>query len=102
VEAKLDTNTKITQEGATAAVTNAKVAASAAVTAATKAAATEDRLVGMLNGSLDDRMHSIVKTYFDPLAQQVRAQAEQGEKNMTEIRLALGELRDRTKAPPAG
>ncbi len=86
--AKIDDNTALTRAGASAAVSNAKVAASAANNAATKA----DELAKQMNGALDERIKSIVKEHFDPLKEAVTAHAQQDERNMAEVRDALQKL----------
>ena len=94
VERKIDINTALTKAGTEAAATNAKVAASAATKAADKAEA----LAVQMNGGLDDRMIAIVKAHTEPLASLMELHSKQDDKNMAEIRLALGELRDQVKA----
>lgn len=89
---KIDANTDLTKEGTQEASTNAKIAASTARVAAVKASEMSDKL----NGSLDAKITNIVKEYFTPLESAIKLHAEQDEKNMKEIREALGELRDRT------
>lgn len=93
VETKIDTNTQMTKAGTTAAAVNAKAAQQAAQLASNKA----DILVSKLNGDMDDRIRSIVSEHTDHLVTMFKAHSEQDDKNMAEIRRALGELRDRTK-----
>ena len=90
---KIEANTVLTMAGTTAATQNAVVAASAANQASEKA----DVLIEQMNGKLENRIEAIVKTHTEPIASALRAHAEQDDKNMAEIRQALGELRDNTK-----
>jgi hypothetical protein len=98
VEAKVDDNTALTKAGTKAAATNALTAANTAadakVAAITAANNTQD-LISQLNGGLDHKVHATATSHFDTLSAAVQAHAEQDDKNMTEIRQALGELRDR-------
>ncbi len=90
---KIDDNTKLTVAGTQAAVVNARRAADSASDAKEAAAAMANRL----NGTLDEKIEVIVRQHIDPLIAMVRSHTEQDERNMTEIRTALGELRDRTR-----
>ena len=93
VETKIDNNTKITKEGVEAAANNAQAAADAANASAAKT----DALSEQLNGKLEARITAIVKEYTEPLVVMFRVHSEQDDKNMMEIRRALGELRVRAK-----
>lgn len=90
---KIDDNTEMTKIGSAAAVKTAAVAASAATEAAEKT----DALIEQMNGKLEARITAIVRTHTEPIATAIRIHTEQDDKNMVEIRTALGELRDRTK-----
>jgi hypothetical protein len=91
---KIDTNIALTKAGTEATVEHAKVAAVTATAAAEKASEMSNRL----NGALDDKVRCIVKEYVDPLVAKFNSHIEQDDKNMREIRDALGELRDRIPA----
>jgi hypothetical protein len=99
---KIDRNTELTKVGSEAATKNTRVVVSATNIAIQKADdlsqktdALNDTLMEKIYGSLDDRIRTIVREYTDPLALAFQAHAEQDDKNMREIRVALGELRDR-------
>lgn len=95
VEYKIDTNTALTRAGTEAATENAKVAA----TAANEASRKSDNIAEKLNGVLDDKIRAIVKEHTEPLMAMFRLHVEQDDKNMTEIRQALSNLRDRLHNP---
>ncbi len=82
---KLDENTKLTKDGTQAATANAKVAASAATTAAIKTAA----LSSQLNGAMDERIRNIVREHTEPIAAALKDHASIDDQNMREIRDAL-------------
>ena len=88
---KIDANTAVTVAGTTAAATNAAAAASAANTASEKT----DSMVEKLNGELDNKIAAIVKAHADPIVVMIHEHTKQDDKNMLEIRKALGELRDK-------
>ena len=88
---KLKENTKITEMGAVAATRNAITAASVAETVSKKT----DLLIEQINGKLEERITTIVKVHTEPIITLIHQHADQDDKNMTEIRQALGELRDR-------
>ena len=96
---KLDENTKITREGTHEATVNAQVAARSATYAVQKADETKYEIIQHLNGSLDTRIHNIVKEYTDPIAAAIKARAIEDDSNIKEIRKSLDELRNRI--PPA-
>ena len=105
---KLDENTRLTVVGTTKATAAAheakqaaKVAADTAATAVDEAKAAAQRMEKQLNGDLEERIRSVVKGEVGALVAEFHAHAEQDDKNMQEIRKALGELRDRTVPPPA-
>lgn len=50
-----------------------------------------------LNGQLDEKIDTAIRLHTEPIVASIRAHAEQDDKNMKEIRDALGELRDWTK-----
>lgn len=93
---KIDDNTTITKAGTTAATVNAKIAANSANEASDKANA----LAAQLNGAMDVRISSIVKTHLEPVQSLIKDHIEQDERNMAEIRTALNNLH--TKVTPAG
>ena len=107
VSKKVDNNTEITKRGIEEAGTHAAIAADAAkdaASAATHAAVKTDALSEQLNGKLEAKIGEIVKGHIDGLKGHVEsvvtmfhAHSAQDDKNMAEIRQALGELRDRTK-----
>lgn len=80
VEGKIDNNTVITTAASIAAATNADNAA---------------KMAEQLNGKLEERISSIVRRHVDPIVVVLKTHSEQDDKNMSEIRQALGELRDR-------
>jgi DNA anti-recombination protein RmuC len=86
--AKIDENTALTQAGTKTAADNAKVAATTAAEAKTAAQALHQQF----NGSLDDRINSVVKAHTDPLIQRFDEHNDQDERNMLEIRNALIDL----------
>lgn len=92
LERKIDENTQVTIDGTQAAKVSAKLAA---VNAA-EAKVTTDQMAAQLNGKLDLKVRDIVRETLEPFIAAFRIHAEQDEKNMLEIRTALGELRDRT------
>lgn len=91
---KLDKNTEITKEGTAVVVESAIAAADRASVASDKA----DRLLEHLNGKLEDKITRIVKSHTEPIIAVMSAHAQQDDKNMAEIREALGELRDRIRS----
>ena len=93
---KIDDNTKLTVAGTQAAVVNARRAADSASDAKEAADAMTGRLNDTLNGTLDEKVVAIVKQHVDPVIAAIRAHSDQDERNMVEIRKALGELRDRS------
>lgn len=91
VESKIDNNTEITR-------TNAKQAVDAATTVATKAdaiAEKTDAIAEKINGGLERKIEAIVKLYVGPITAAMAAHSEQDDRNVQEIKKALGELRDR-------
>lgn len=49
-----------------------------------------------LNGKLEEKINTIVRCHTEPITAIIEAHTQQDDKNMAEIRVALGELRDRT------
>ena len=94
VERKIDVNTAMTAEQGSISTTNAR----AAVHAAKAAASATEALATQLNGKLDERITLIVKSHVEPIVAIIREHSAQDDKNMHEIRTALGELRDKTTA----
>lgn len=90
---KIDDNTELTRANTVEAVVNAKIAADTATDAKIAAIEIADRL----NGTMNEEIISVVKQHVDPILVAIKVHSEQDEKNMVEIRNALGELRDRTK-----
>lgn len=81
VERKIDQNTAITKEQGNA----AREAADNAVFSA-------NELAKQMNGMLDDRITTIVKSHTEALAHMFREHAKQDEANMQEIRIILAEF----------
>jgi hypothetical protein len=94
IKQDVDVNTQLTKDGTEKASQNAAVAANAAKTAAAKS----DAVAAELNGKLETRITSIVHAHTEPIIAVLKAHAEQDDRNMAEVRKALGELRDRTTA----
>ena len=90
---KVDANTEVTLAGTSEASYNARVAAKTASVAATKV----HEINTKLNGELDEKIAKIVGIQLEPLYSTIKAHVEQDDKNMVEIRTALGELRDKIK-----
>lgn len=96
VERKIDDNTVITKAASVAALTNAKAAADNAI----EAKEASEYISKQLNGSLEQKITAIVKTHTDPITDMLKVHSEQDDKNMTEIRQALKELKDRMRGNP--
>lgn len=79
-------NTDVTKIGTNAAADHAMTATEVGKETKT---AIED-VKKQLNGALDGRIADIVKRHFDPLAETVRAHADQDEKSIAEVKAAIG------------
>ena len=91
---KLDKNTELTKYGTAQALKNAQVASVAVNEAKEAAKYASENLVQILNGSLDDRMRSIVKEHTEPIIKAFADHNEQDDRNMKEIRQSLVELKE--------
>ena len=96
VERKIDDNTVITKAASVAALSNAKVAADNAI----EAKEASEHISRQLNGNLEEKITAIVKTQIQPVTELLKVHSEQDDKNMSEIRQALKELKDRTRGNP--
>lgn len=93
VEKKIDTNTTITEVAAASAISNAKIAVDTAI----ETKITTDYIAKQLNGNFEDKIILIVKSQTEPMLAMMKAHSDQDDKNMQEIRNALGELRDQIR-----
>lgn len=92
VSTKVDKNTEVTKLGIAEASSHAQAAADAASNAATQTTS----LAEQLNGKLEAKIEGIVAAHVRPILTAMGDHSAQDDKNMAEIRKALGELRDRT------
>lgn len=82
---KIDENTALTKKGTEKAADNAKKAEEVAAEAKTAS----QSLQAQFNGTLDQRITTVVKTHLDPLTKAFEDKIDQDEKNTLEVRNAM-------------
>lgn len=93
LEDKVDDNTVLTKEGTITAARNANIA----VAAANRASDKTDAIAKQLNGTLEEKITTIVRQHTEPILLAIAEHSKQDEQNMREVRQAIDTLIEANK-----